>query len=157
MKINTEFARDLIKGKIAEVIFERMLREEERYTVIPFGYEYTVPMLAQYRHYVEIPKIIDNISEAPDFVLISESKTKVYLIEVKYQNILDIRSLKQYSDELLKRWEYPWIFVATPKGFYCDLCSNISRDSRINDLSDNWVAAERREKFLELLNEFEKR
>jgi len=50
IKENIKFAKNLIKGKIAEIIFEQMIRDEERYTVIPFGYEHTVPTLAQYQN-----------------------------------------------------------------------------------------------------------
>lgn len=39
-KTEIEFSRKLIKGKIAEVIFEQMMREEKRYTVIPFLYSF---------------------------------------------------------------------------------------------------------------------
>jgi len=46
MDKNIDFSRDLIKGRIAEVIFEQMFREQGQYTVIPFGYEQTVPTLA---------------------------------------------------------------------------------------------------------------
>ena len=155
MKINTTFSRDLIKGRIAEVIFEQMIREENRYTVIPFGYEHTMPMLTQYRDCALIPKIIDNISEAPDFVLISDpDKTKVYLVEVKYQTVFDFVLIKQYAEDLTHRWEHPWIFVATPEMFYCGLCKTIYDEDTIKPLSESWVAAERQKAYLELLNEF---
>jgi len=44
-----------------------------------------VPTLAQYRHLAEVQRVIDNIADAPDFVLISEDKSKIYLVDVKYQ------------------------------------------------------------------------
>src|SRR3989338_4763843 len=99
-----EFSRNLIKGKIAEVIFEQMMREEKRYTIIPFGYEHTMPMLAHYQHLVEIKHIIKNISEAPDFVLISEDKSKLFLVEIKYQSKLNIDKLKDHANKLLGKW-----------------------------------------------------
>ena len=33
------FIKDLIKGKIAEIIFEQMFRESGRYTILHSGYE----------------------------------------------------------------------------------------------------------------------
>lgn len=150
-----EFSRLLIKGRIAEVVFEQMIREKDKYTVIPFGYEHTMPTLAQYRDVAEIPSIIDNIADAPDFCLISKDRTKVYLVEVKYQSKFDLESLKEHAKKLLDRWEYPWLFVATPKGFYCGLCKAIIDENRINDLSENWVAKNRQPEYLKLLNEFE--
>ena len=151
------FSRDLIKGKITEVVFEQMIRDEGKYTVIPFGYEHTMPTLAQYRDKLaEVSKIIENISDAPDFALISEDKTKLFLVEVKYQKNLDIERLKFYAEKLLERWECPWIFVATPGGFYCGMCDWILKENRINELSDNWVAKDQQKEYLKLLNEFER-
>lgn len=151
-----EFSRKLIKGKIAEVIFEQMIREEKKYSVIPFGYEHTMPMLAQYQHLLQIKHIIKNISEAPDFVLISEDKSELFLVEIKYQNKLNIDSLKEYAGKLLKKWDYPWLFVITPDGFYCGMSDWIIKENKINELSENWVTKERQIKYLELLKEFEK-
>ena len=151
-----DFSKKLIKGKITEVIFEQMIRSEKRYTVIPFGYEHTMPMLALYQQLVEVKHIIKNISEAPDFVLISEDKKELYLVEIKYQNKLNINDLKEYADKLLKRWDCPWIFVATPESFYCGMSEWITKEGRINELSDKWVTKERQTEYLKLLNEFEK-
>ncbi len=156
MHINVDFSRKLIKGRITEVIFEQMIREEERYTVIPFGYEHTTPTLAQYRHISEVPKVIDNISEAPDFALISEDKTKIYLVEVKYQRKFSFQDIKSNCLKLLKRWESPWMFVATPERFYCERCSTIVERGDINQLPEAWVSTDRQTEYLKLLNEFEK-
>lgn len=154
--MNIDFSRKLVKGRITEVIFEQMIREEEQYTVIPFGYEHTMPTLAQYRHISEVPKVIDNISEAPDFALISEDKTKIYLVEVKYQKNFNLEEIKNYSEKLLKRWESPWIFVATPDNFYCAPCSAVLKNGDMSKLSENWVTKEIQTEYLKLLNEFEK-
>lgn len=151
-----EFSKKLIKGKIAEVVFEQMIRDEKRYTVIPFGYEHTMPMLAQYQQLVEVKHIIKNISEAPDFALISEDKTKLFLVEVKYQYQLNLEDLKGYAEKLLKRWDCPWLFIATPDGFYCGMSDWIVKEGKINELSENWVTKERQAEYLKLLNEFEK-
>ena len=152
--MNINFSRKLIKGRITEVIFEQMIREEERYAVIPFGYEHTTPTLAQYRHISEVPRVIDNISEAPDFALISEDKTKVYLVEVKYQKNFNLDEVKISCEKLLKRWEFPWIFIATPQKFYCAPCSSIVKNGNMSELSENWVARERQVEYLKLLSEF---
>lgn len=150
-----QFSRNLIKGRIAEVVFEQMIREEGRYTVIPFGYEHTMPTLAQYRAHVEIQKIIDNISDAPDFALVSEDRTKVFLVEVKYQKKLSLSDLKNYAEKLCERWEFPWLFVATPEGFYCDMCKTILEKNDIERLPQSWVMTTRQDEYLKLLNEFE--
>jgi len=152
--MNIDFSRNLIKGKITEVIFEQMIREENRYTVIPFGYEHTTPTLAQYRHISEVPKVIDNISEAPDFALISEDKTKIYLVEVKYQKNFNNEEVKKNAEKLVKRWESPWIFIATPDAFYCAPCNTVLNKGSISKLSENWVTKERQQRYLNLLKEF---
>ncbi len=154
--MSIEFSKNLIKGKIAEVVFEQMIREEGKYTVIPFGYEHTVPTLSQYQHLAVVKQIMDNISDAPDFALISEDKTKVYLVEVKFQSRLNINDLEEYAIKLCDRWEYPWLFVATRDGFYNGLCRDIIKERRIPELTENWVKKERQEEYLKLLNEFEK-
>lgn len=156
MNKNIDFVRKLIKGRIAEVIFEQMMREEDRYTVIPFGYEYTMPTLAQYRSLAKVQIVIDNIADAPDFVLISHDKTEVYLVEVKYQNKLNIDDLKEHAKKLIKRWEYPWLFVATSSGFKCGLCEKILEEGAVGGLSENWVSHERQAEYLKVLIEFER-
>ncbi len=153
--MSIDFSRNLIKGRIAEVIFEQMIREEDKYTVIPFGYEHTMPILAQYRHISEVPKVIDNISEAPDFALISEDKTKIYLVEVKYQKVLNMDEVKRHVEKLLSRWEAPWIFIATKDAFYCAPCSAVFKNGNISELSENWVSKDRQLEYLKLLSEFE--
>lgn len=149
-----EFARGLIRGKIAELVFERMLREEKKHEVIPFGYEHTVPTLAQYQDHVVIKKVMDNISDAPDFALISEDKTRVYLVEVKYQSILNEKELVKQAEKLLTRWDPSWLFVATPESFYCGRCSEIAETGRIYPLPYSWAVKDRQREYLKLMNAF---
>ncbi|MBU0706301.1 hypothetical protein KJ657_03425 [Patescibacteria group bacterium] len=152
--MSIKFSRDLIKGRITEVIFEQMMREEGNYTVIPFGYEHTVPTIAQYQDSTA-RDILDNIADTPDFVLISNDKRKIYLVEVKYQRKLNMDYLKKKAKKLSERWKKPWIFLATPEKFYCTLCKTIL-EGGINELSEKWVKKGRQKAYLELLNEFEK-
>lgn len=152
--MNIDFSRKLIKGRIAEVVFEQMIRTEGNYDVIPFGYEHTMPTLAQHRHISEVPKIIDNISEAPDFALLSKDKKNIFLVEVKFQRKLNLEEIVKSAEKLLKRWESPWMFIATPDGFYCTSCRYITNDKRINEMSENWVKQEIQDAYKALLNEF---
>jgi len=155
--MNIKFSRELIKGRIAEVIFEQMIREEERYEVIPFGYEHTVPTLAQYQEFVEIKRVMKNIKDAPDFALISNDKKEVYLVEVKYQSELNIEQIKKYAVQQLKRWDPSWLFIACPNGFFCSSCHAIIKEGDIERLRFSWVQKKRQEDYLQLLNEFEKK
>lgn len=151
-----EFAESLIKGKIAEVVFEQMIREEGRYDVIPFGYEHTMPMLAQYNHLTQVKRVMSNIKDAPDFALISADKTEVYLVEVKYRTRFVIEEVIGHAQNLLKRWDPSWLFVATPQQFYCTPCSSVVNAQKMTPLSENWVKPDIQTAYLELLNRFEK-
>lgn len=57
------FSRDLLKGKIAEVIFEQMFRDCGKFTILSFGYEKTVPEVA-HQHVVEVQQVLENIRHA---------------------------------------------------------------------------------------------
>ena len=149
-----EFSRHLIQGRIAETIFSQMIKEENRYTILPFGYEHTVPMLAQYRKDSTAKNLLNDIAHTPDFILLSNDKRICYLVEVKYQKKLNMELLQSTAKKLSERWYKPWIFVATPEGFYCSICSTIVEKDEINELSEKWVNKERQNKYLKLLNEF---
>ena len=85
-KQRTDFVRRLIKGKIAEIIFQHMFSEQNFCTVIPFGYEHTMPLVAQYQHLVETTKALENIRNNPDFILIKPDHTQLILVDVKYRS-----------------------------------------------------------------------
>lgn len=153
-----DFSRSIIKGRIAEIIFEQMIRAEGRYTVIPFGYENTLPLLAQHREkFSEVDYIIKNISEAPDFVLLSPEKSQVFLVEIKYQSVLDIEKLLEYAFRLQSRWLHVFLFVVTPTCFYCDYAGIVYKKKSISPLPDSWVSLSRQKQYLKLLSEFDKR
>jgi hypothetical protein len=99
---------------------------------------------------------MDNISDAPDFALVSNDKEKVYLVEVKYRTRLNNNDLREVASKLLKRWNPSWVFVATPNGFFCEPSSSIVEKGSINNLSDSWVNIERQSEYLALLCEFER-
>ncbi|MGD0976740.1 MAG: hypothetical protein ABR875_00365 [Minisyncoccia bacterium] len=158
MESTTTFVRDLIKGRIAETIFEMMFRETGKFTILRFGYEYTQPELAQYKHYLRLPEAIENIDNSPDFILLSNDKTKVYLVEVKYRSSFDSDKIKVIAQSIASRWHSPYLFIATPKGFFFEPCNTIIKNNgNIGQLFDNKVPKEIQEKYLELLNEFERK
>ena len=75
-------------------------------------------------------------------------------MEVKYQSVLNIDRVMEHASKLCERWEYPWLFVATPTGFYCGMCKWILEKKSISPLSDEWASAQIRDEYLQLLNEF---
>ena len=155
--MSIQFSHELIKGRIAETVFEQMIRDEGRYDVIPFGYEHTMPLLMQYQQLIEIKQVMENIKDAPDFALISNDKRKVYLVEVKYRTQLNIKEILGITEHLLMRWRPSWLFIASPDGFYCAPCRIIIKEKNISRLSEKWVAVKRQADYLNLLNEFEKK
>jgi len=150
------FLQNLIKGKIAEIIFEQMFRESGRYTILRSGYEYTLPELAPYQHLAEVKAVIDNIRNAPDFVLISQDKREVHLVEVKYRAQRDSHNLKQIVAETLRIWNPSWLFVASPDGFFFEPCNTILKnEGAIGPLYDKWVNYSIQTEYLRVLNQFE--
>lgn len=155
---STKFSHELIKGKIAELIFELMFRESGKYTTLRFGYEYTLPELAQYQHLLEVKKVLDNIHNAPDFILISNNRDKkeVYIVEVKYRSQRDHREIKEIAQNILKTWNPSWLFVASPDGFFFEPCNTVVKnEGKIGPLYETWVPKSVMSKYLELLNDFE--
>lgn len=156
---NIEFSKNLIKGKIAELIFEQMFREKGNYTIFRFGYEHTIPELAQYRASA-FKRVVDDLSDAPDFVLISDQdqdgQKEVYLIEVKYRKSWDREEVKKIAEKLLKRWNPVYLFIASKDGFFFGPCNTIvNKDGEIGHLYDKWADKETQGKYLKLLCQFE--
>lgn len=155
---NLDFTPRLIKGKIAEVIFEQMFRESEQYTILHTGYEYTLPELAQYKFKLKKPEILGDVQNSPDFVLISKDKTEVYFVEVKYEAHLDKQKIQEISEKLIKGWHSPYLFVATPNNFYFEPCHSIvKKQGDIGTLHEKWALKDRQDEYLKLLRDFESR
>lgn len=153
-----KFIKNLIKGKIAEIIFEQMFRESGNYTILHSGYEYSLQELSQYQHLAKIKAVIENISNAPDFVLISQDKTEVYFVEVKYRTHPKPDDLKEICEETLKRWDHCWLFLATPRGFFFEPCHTVvNNDGHMESyINEKFVPLQVRDEYLQLLNEFER-
>jgi hypothetical protein len=153
--MDPNFPHDLIKGKIAETIFELMFRESNKFTLIPIGYEHTTPELAQYQHLVQVQKVLENLRAAPDFALITQDKKQVYLVEVKYRNTLNNDEIVKTAKELQDKWDPCYIFVATREGFYFEPCHTIINFNGVhNMMKDNWINNEIQQKYLGYLREF---
>ena len=152
--MDEDFAEKLIKGKIAEIIFAQMFREEEKYSVIPFGYENTMPGLINRGVSSIARQVRKNISTAPDFVLILDNKD-IFLVEVKYRKELNKEKIQDIAGKQKMRWNPSWIFLSTPDGFYFDSCTNIIEHQ--GDMKKlGFIGKDSQEKYLKLLNRFEK-
>lgn len=99
-----DFTHNLIKGRIAEMIFENMLRDSGGFTILEFGYEKIIPQLAHAGLNSEAQRTLEVIRRAPDFAVIHNEKGKVYLIEVKYRSQLHDEDLKECAEKMLQSW-----------------------------------------------------
>ncbi len=150
-----EFSEQLIKGKIAELIFSQMFRNGNKFTVIPFGYENTFPEIAQYAYMADDKQVFETIRNAPDFALVSHDKREVHLVEVKYRHKLEDKHVLEIAEKLQGRWKSVQLFIATPNGFFLDSCENVLTSSgSIKPLNSSWVEEKEQKEYIKLLNEF---
>jgi len=129
---NILFARNLVKGKIAETIFAQMLRETKEFTVLEFGYEKVIPELIQ-QGYNEKNVMIETLKTAPDFAVINQKTKAVKLIEVKYMWSLNNENILNYAKRMHQSWNPSYLFIATLEGFYFDEINYIIKN--INTIS----------------------
>jgi len=147
----------MIKGRIAETIFEEMFSEGSDYTIIPFGYEKVIPALAKARRRGLNPtanKVVDNISSAPDYALIKDKS--VYLVEVKFYNTLIQKEVIKLAENQKVRWDPSCLFIVTPSVFYFGKCEEILKRGYIEELPEEFISKSIQQKFLKLVKKFEK-
>lgn len=149
-----------VKGKIVELLFERMIREDPKhtFTVIPFGYEKTTPELAQYRELIKNYETLTVIKQSPDFILIKNDKTEVHFVEVKYRRELTERvvaAIKESAKDVSQYWFGTWFFLATQNGFYFDKSTEIIKNGGVmKRLDERIISLEIQNKYLGVLKEF---
>lgn len=157
LKDNIDFTKSLIKGEMAQVIFEQMFIEMDTSIVIPFGYEHTATVLHQFQRGMneQDRQDLKNVRNMPDFLLVSQEKKNALLVEVKYRRIKSEGEILKLAKEVYKRWPSCWFFLATLEGFYFGKCSKImDNKGKISPLSINWVSKERQGQYLDLLKKF---
>lgn len=153
---NVLFARNLVKGKIAETIFAQMLREAGDFTVLEFGYEKVIPELVQ-RGYKENNITIETLRTAPDFAVINQKTKEVKLIEVKYLKSLNFRYILGYAKKMSQSWNPSYLFIATLGGFYFDEINNIIKNKgKIALLETPQIKKDLQIRYLKILSDFEK-
>jgi menaquinone-dependent protoporphyrinogen IX oxidase len=160
------FPENLIKGRIAETIFELMFREATDFDIYPLGYEHTTPILRQYRDHQDQPqphkevlaRVLDNFDNAPDFLLTKSDKSAIYLVEVKYRNEeLNTESNLTIAKEINDKWKPSHLFLATPEAFYYDSCQTIiNNQGQITRLKESIIPEEKQTYYHQLLMRFEK-
>lgn len=155
MSNNITFARNLVKGKIAETIFAQMLRETHEFTVLEFGYEKIIPELVQQGFDVE-SKTIKVLRTAPDFAVIDHGTREVLLIEVKYLREMNPAFVLQYATKMSESWNPSYLFLATSEGFYFDdikkICEN---NGKITPFEHPQISSEVQAQYHKILRDFE--
>jgi len=153
---NVLFARNLVKGKIAETIFAQMLRETKEFTVLEFGYEKIIPELVQ-QGWDESNITIETLRTAPDFAVINQITKEVKLIEVKYLRVLNSEYILGYAKKMNQSWNPSYLFIATLNGFYFDEINTIIKnDGQIALLKHPQISNDLQAKYLKVLVDFEK-
>lgn len=150
------FSKQLVKGRIAETLFEQMLRDAGGFTILAFGYENILPELAHRQHDLQAEETMEIIRRAPDFAVIDNKSHEVHLIEVKYRNHYSDDANLKISQRMLESWKPSYLFMATPEGFYFDKVIDIvDRGGRMNQFNAfQHITEDLQKKYLNLLNQF---
>ena len=155
MSNNITFAKNLVKGKIAETIFAQMLRETKDFTVLEFGYEKIIPELVQ-DGYEENKDTLEILRTAPDFAVINRKTKEVRLIEVKYLRHLNKEFVYRYAHRMSQSWNPSFLFLATQDGFFFDEVGEIVKNNGgIAPLEHPQILPEIQQEYLKILRDFE--
>ena len=154
-KQEVTFARNLVKGKIAETVFAQMLRSTGEFTVLEFGYEKIIPELIG-RGGKQNDQMVETLRTAPDFAVINNKTKEVHLIEVKYRNAVKDVDMLRIAKRMAESWNPSYLFVGSVGGFYFGNVKDIIKaKGKIKLLNHPQIPTKTQEHFLAILNEFE--
>ena len=149
------FARNLVKGKIAETVFAQMLRSTGQFTVLEFGYEKIIPELIG-RGKEHNNEMVETLRTAPDFAVINNKSKEVHLIEVKYRKTVTNSDILRLAKRMSENWNPSFLFVGSVNGFYFGNVKDIIKaKGKIELLDHPQIPTETQQHFLEILNDFE--
>jgi len=150
-----DFSRKLIKGRIAETLFEQMMRDTGLYTILAFGYENILPELVHRQNDIHIQETMEIIRRAPDFAIINNKTHEVQLVEVKYMMRPKADWILRDAKRMYESWKPAYLFLATPNGFFFDKAATIfERNGEIAPLDHSNFSKELQDKYIKILNEF---
>lgn len=150
------FARNLVKGRIAETVFAEMLRHSGEFTVLEFGYEKIIPELTQSGCKRENSSMIETLRTAPDFAVIDKKTKRVKLVEVKYRKSLNTEEILKTAKRMNDSWNPSYLFVVTLDGFYFDKISKvIENEGKITSLNYDQISEETQKAYLKIIQDFE--
>ena len=152
---NIKFTHELIKGKIAEIIFEQMIHNTKGYTVLEFGYEKVVHQLAKAPKSEDAKAMIEIVRKAPDYAIVNEDTHNVTLVEIKYMAKRTNGKVNAIAKEIEKSWRNAALFMATPDGFFYDQVDTIiANKGVIKPFHHAKIQPKLVEQYLAMLNEF---
>ena len=152
---NIKFTHELIKGKIAEIIFEQMIQDTKGYTVLEFGYEKVVHQLAKAHKSADARAMIEIVRKAPDYAIVNEETHNVTLVEIKYMAKRTNGKVNAIAKEIERSWRHAALFIATPNGFYFDQVETIIKNNgSIKPFSHAKIQPKVIGQYLAMLNEF---
>lgn len=156
MKTNEiAFARNLVKGKIAETVFAQMLRSTGQFTVLEFGYEKIIPELVG-RGTNSGNEMVETLRTAPDFAVINNKTKEVHLIEVKYRKTIRNSDILTIARRMSQNWNPSFLFIGTTDGFYFGNVKEIIKTKgKIMPLVHKQIPQSTQDNFLKILNDFE--
>lgn len=150
-----DFSKQLIKGKIAEMVFEQMLRDTGRFTILAFGYENVLPELMHRQRDIRTEETMEIIRRAPDFAVINNETHDVHLVEVKYRRRYLAKDILEIAERMHASWKPAYLFLATPDDFYFEQAHRVIKNGgRMEKLSFDIIPEETQKRFTDLLNKF---
>jgi hypothetical protein len=149
------FSTNLIKGRIAETIFEQMLRDAGGFTILAFGYESVLPEIAHRQHDLQMEETMEIIRRAPDFAVINNKNHEVHLIEVKYMMHITQDWVFKAATRMYESWKPSYLFIATPERFYYGKAEEIVKNRGvIKPLGLSLIPKKIQENYISILNKF---
>lgn len=154
-KRDISFARNLVKGKIAETVFAQMLRSTGVFTVLPFGYE-KVNLELIGRGKGSKDDLMETLRTTPDFAVINNTTKEVHLIEVKYRATFVHKNVLDMAKRMSASWNPSYLFIASNEGFFFgEVKEIIAAKGKISALKHPQIPSETQIAFLKILNDFE--
>ena len=149
-----DFDEGLIKGKLTEVIFEEMFLARGEFDILPIGYEYNAPEVAENINLLKDKELIANLRHTPDFLIVSKDKKEAFLVEVKFRSHKDDKEVLEIAQKIHDRYGPSYLFLSTHEHFYFESCKKIIEDKFIDVLPESWIPKEMQDKYLALLNKY---
>ena len=149
------FARNLVKGKIAETVFAQMLRSTGEFTVLDFGYEKIIPELVQQGD-KRNDDMVETLRTAPDYAVINKRTKEVHLIEVKYRHSFTEKNVYDIAKRMSASWNPSYLLLASKDGFYYgEVGELVECEGEIKPLSHPQISQNTQDAFIKILNDFE--